>query len=108
MVTRIGWSANNKIYTTIYSDDKKHVMVFKINSRNQRNFVFTTMLFDETLRPHVKERGELHPIVARNPWLFGDEFALSVDNRSLTEVLRKHQKMLGGGIQIDQPFDVPK
>ena len=67
-----------------------------------------TLLFDETLRPHVKERGELHPIVARNPWLFGDEFALSVDNRSLTEVLRKHQKMLGGDIRIDQPFDVPK
>src|SRR5687768_9307037 len=47
--TRIGWAANNKIYTTVYSDDKKQVMVFKINSRNQRNFIFTTLLMDETL-----------------------------------------------------------
>src|ERR1044072_2672140 len=29
--TRIGWSASNKIYTTIFSDDKKQIMVFKIN-----------------------------------------------------------------------------
>lgn len=67
-----------------------------------------TLLFDQQLQPHVKERGELHPIVARNPWLFGDEFALSVDNRSLTEVLRKHQKMLGSEIQIDSPLDGTK
>lgn len=67
-----------------------------------------TLLFDTQLQPHVKERGELHPIVARNPWLFGDEFALSVDNRSLTEVLRKHQKMLGSEIQIDKPLEGPK
>ena len=52
--TRIGWAANNKIYNTIYSDDKKQIMVFKINSRNQKNFVFTTMLFDETLLRKVR------------------------------------------------------
>lgn len=64
-----------------------------------------TLLFDEVLRPHVKERGELHRIVARNPWLFGDEFALSVDNRSLTEVLRKHRELLGRDVAIDEPIE---
>ena len=47
--TQIGFAANNKIYTTINSDDKKRIMVFKINSRNQKNFMFTTLLYDNNL-----------------------------------------------------------
>lgn len=54
--TRIGWSANNKIYTTIFSDDKKQIMIFKINSRNQKNFIFTTLLFDEGLQLKNKQQ----------------------------------------------------
>jgi hypothetical protein len=54
--TKIGWSANNKIYSTIFSDDKKKVMVFKINSKNQKNFVFTTLLFDEELKLQSKHQ----------------------------------------------------
>ena len=63
-----------------------------------------TLLFDDSIQPHVRERGELHRIVSRNPWLFGDEFALSVDNRSLTEVLRKHRALLGSEVEIDEPI----
>ncbi len=63
------------------------------------------IVFEKDLQPHVKERGELHRIVARNPWLFGERFALSVDNRSLTEVLRKHREMLGEDILIDEPVE---
>ncbi|MBS1600954.1 MAG: hypothetical protein JST75_22265 [Bacteroidetes bacterium] len=42
-------SSSNKIYTTIYSEDKQHIMVFKINSKNPKNYVFTTFLFDKQL-----------------------------------------------------------
>lgn len=52
--TRIGFAANNKIYTTTFSDDKQHIMVFKINSRNPSNFVFTTLLFDSKLNRRNK------------------------------------------------------
>ncbi len=38
--TRIGWAADNKIYTTVFSDDKQQMMIFKINSRNQKIFHF--------------------------------------------------------------------
>ncbi|HRE50342.1 MAG TPA: hypothetical protein PK339_02900 [Flavitalea sp.] len=48
--TRIGWSADNKIYTTVFSDDKQKIMIFKINSRNQKRFIFSTLLFDEGLQ----------------------------------------------------------
>jgi hypothetical protein len=57
--TRIGWSASNKIYTTVFSDDKQKIMVFKINSRNPNNFLFTTMLFNSELKLQQKHRMQL-------------------------------------------------
>ena len=48
--TRIGWSANDKIYTTSYSDDKQKVMIFKINSKNQSSFLFSTFLYNADLQ----------------------------------------------------------
>lgn len=65
--TRIGWSANNKIYTTVFSDDKKQIMVFKINSRNPKNFLFTTMLFNSDLQLQQKHRINL-PMEERNDY----------------------------------------
>ncbi|RYG79301.1 MAG: histidine kinase, partial [Alphaproteobacteria bacterium] len=62
-----------------------------------------TIIFDKALKYHVKEREHLHRIVARNAWLFGEDFALSVDNRSLTEVLRKHKASLGEDTLVDPP-----
>lgn len=54
--TKIGWAANNKIYTTIFSDDKQKIMIFKINSRNQKNFLFTTLLFNNSLQLQHKKQ----------------------------------------------------
>ena len=88
--TRIGWSANNKIYTTTYSDDKKQVMIFKINSRNQKNFIFTTLLFDETL--HLKEKRRLSmPMEERNDY-FTDFLLDNEGNLVFGKYVRK-----GGG-----------
>lgn len=54
--TKIGWASSNKIYSTIFSDDKQKIMVFKINSRNPENFLFTTLLFDDQLQLQAKHR----------------------------------------------------
>jgi hypothetical protein len=48
--TQVGFASNNKIYTTINSDDKQSIMVFKINSRNRENFIFTTLLYNKDLQ----------------------------------------------------------
>ncbi|HET6767720.1 MAG TPA: hypothetical protein VFH08_09985 [Chitinophagaceae bacterium] len=45
----IGGSANNKIYTTLSSEDKQKIIIFKINSRNREKFVITTKLFNDKL-----------------------------------------------------------
>ncbi|HET6167790.1 MAG TPA: ATP-binding protein [Marmoricola sp.] len=43
----------------------------------------------------VREPDHLHQIVAREPWLLGDEYTTSVSERGLAEVLRSHQRTLG-------------
>lgn len=48
------------------------------------------LLFSEEQKRHLKERTQLHRLLAENTWIFGEEFFLSVDDQSLTEVLRKH------------------
>lgn len=61
------------------------------------------ILFDRGPKQRLKERTQLHRILADNPWVFGEEFHLSVDDMSLTEVLRKHKTLLGEDIVIDAP-----
>lgn len=61
------------------------------------------LLFDPSAKKNLKERSQLHRIIAENSWLFGPEFAVSVDDQSLTEVLRKHSQKKGVNIPIDEP-----
>ena len=61
------------------------------------------ILFDTELKARLKERSQLHKIVEENTWLFGEEYNLSVSDRGLTAVLRKHRKILGEDVVIDEP-----
>jgi hypothetical protein len=54
--THIGFAASNKIYSVLSSEDKGRIIVFKINSRNKRNYMITTMLFDNQLALLKKSR----------------------------------------------------
>lgn len=62
-----------------------------------------TMLFDPDLKTQFRERTQLHRILADNTWVFGEEFALTVDDQSLTEVLRQHFKKAKREIIINAP-----
>jgi len=55
------------------------------------------LLFQIPSKQNVKERGELHQILAREPWIFGEEFALTGSNENLNTVLRKHLGRLASG-----------
>jgi hypothetical protein len=46
--THIPYFADNKIYSTIKSEDKKHIMVFKLPKRNDK-LSLVTMLYNENL-----------------------------------------------------------
>jgi Type I restriction enzyme R protein N terminus (HSDR_N) len=62
-----------------------------------------TLVFDEDFREKVRERTQLHRIIAENAWMFGEQYHLSVDDQSLTEVLKKHIKAQEREIEIDAP-----
>lgn len=53
------------------------------------------LVFHPESKQQLLERSQLHRIIADHTWLFGEEFHLSVDDESLTSVLRKHLKILG-------------
>lgn len=55
------------------------------------------VLFEPELKRHTKERAHLHRLIAENTWVFGEEFHLTVDDESLTQVLRRHKEKLGRG-----------
>jgi hypothetical protein len=73
--THIGFSANNRIYTVVSSEDKNRICVFKINSRNRKLFVMSTLLYDKRLQLLKKSRLQI-PVEERNENL-GD---FSLDN----------------------------
>jgi hypothetical protein len=48
--SHIGFAGNNKIYSTVSSEDKNNIMVFKVNSRNKTKYLLTTVLLDSELK----------------------------------------------------------
>ncbi|MEX3629349.1 MAG: hypothetical protein VB138_07510 [Burkholderia sp.] len=60
-------------------------------------------MFDPEPKRRLKERTQLHRIVAENCWLLGEEYSLSVDDQSLTAVLTEHRKWLSSDLVIDAP-----
>ena len=60
-----------------------------------------TLVFDTDFKGKVRERTQLHRIVAENAWMFGEQYHLSVDDQSLTEVLKKHIAAKGREIEIE-------
>ena len=74
--THIGFAANNKIYTVISSEDKTRIGIFKINSKNRRLFVMTTLLLNDKLELLKKSRMMI-PMEERNDYL--NDFHLDND-----------------------------
>jgi hypothetical protein len=53
-----------------------------------------SLVLDPDLSKVVKERSQLHRILAAETWVFGEEFALAADDESLTTVLKRHLALL--------------
>ena len=66
-----------------------------------------TLIFDSEFKNIVLERTQLHRMIAENTWIFGEQYNLSVDDQSLTEVLKKHMAAQGLEIEIDEPVKRP-
>jgi hypothetical protein len=53
------------------------------------------LLYEPGTKKVLLERTQLHRMLVEETWVFGDEYTLSVDDESLTSVLRKHIRELG-------------
>lgn len=53
------------------------------------------LVFEPEISRAVRERSELHKILERETWIFGDAYALMVSDQSLDAVLIRHLKELG-------------
>lgn len=61
-----------------------------------------TLLYEPDYKKNLKERTQLHRIIAKNAWLFGEQWSISVDDRSLTQVLVAHKALLADTVHIDE------
>lgn len=74
--SHIGFSANNKIYSCISSEDKLHLMLFKINAKNKSRYIITTLLLNDSLA--LQKRTQfVQPMDDHDDYL--DEFNLDND-----------------------------
>lgn len=57
----------------------------------------------EDIRDSVKEREHIHKIVADNPWLFGEQYAMGRSEAGLTNLLREHLKLTKRDTRVTEP-----
>ena len=62
------------------------------------------MLVDPSLRDGFLEREHLHELLAKNTWIFGDAYALTVSDKSLTEAVRRHVEKARLNVVVDEPI----
>ncbi len=56
---------------------------------------FEEILFEKDWRRTLLERTQLHRLLVRHVWIFGEEYVLDTDDEPLNSVLQKHIHMLG-------------
>ena len=62
------------------------------------------MLVDPSLRDGFLEREHLHELLTKNTWIFGDAYALTASDNSLTEAVRRHVEKAQLDVVVDEPI----
>jgi hypothetical protein len=65
-----------------------------------------SIVFDPKTKGRLKERSQLHKILAENTWVLGEEYNLWASDKDLKRVLEKHRAVLDPDIVIDEPVKV--
>lgn len=52
------------------------------------------LVFDKESKKQLLERKQLHKIISDQSWIFGEEYHLTIDDQSLTEILKKYRNKL--------------
>ena len=65
-----------------------------------------SIVFDPETKGRLKERSQLHKMLAENTWVFGEEYNLWVNDKDLRNVLVRHKSLLDPAVEIDDPVKV--
>lgn len=63
-----------------------------------------TLIYVPENKQKLKERSQLHKMLEKEIWIFGEEYSLGVSDKSLTAILERHRKLTGMDEQGDD-FD---
>lgn len=85
--SRMSGNSTNKVYSFIYSDDKKQLMVFKINRRNSDRYIFTTLLFDPEMQ--LVKRDVLYMQMEERNDFFSDFYLDNLGNLVFGKFVKK-------------------
>ncbi|MDX3772029.1 MULTISPECIES: ATP-binding protein [unclassified Streptomyces] len=74
------------------STDLTHVIGAATTVTNRLNFIgaLRKILADDQLRKDLREVDQLHPMIAQNLWLFGEDWKMASSEVGLTNVLHAH------------------
>ncbi len=87
--TYISFFADNKIYSTVNSEDKSKIMIYKIQKKNDK-FNFTTLLFDDSLQ--LLHRSRLETAFEDRKDVFSDFFVDNAGNFVFTRGNRSNSR----------------
>lgn len=66
------------------------------------------LVHEEPTKADMLERKELHCLLEAHCWIFGEQYALTVTDQTLTRVLREHLAHLRPELDTTEPVSVPE
>ncbi len=64
------------------------------------------IVLDPQKKARLRERTQLHKILAQETWIFGEQYNLWVSDQGLRKVLERHRDKLDPSLVIDEPVKV--
>lgn len=90
------------------STDLTHVIEAATTVTNRLNFIgaLRKIFADPHLRKDLREVDQLHPMIAKNLWLFGDDWNMAMNEVGLTNVLQAHlEDHLGEDVVLENRLE---
>ncbi|OQQ13132.1 DNA mismatch repair protein [Streptomyces sp. M41(2017)] len=87
----------------LHSTDLAHVISAATEVTNRLDVIggLRKILADDALRREFREVDQLHPMIAQNLWMFGDDWAWARTEVGLTNVLQAHLDELGEDVVLE-------
>ncbi|MGW0573742.1 ATP-binding protein [Streptomyces tauricus] len=106
-VLALGDEERRHLANLLDSTDLPHVISAATTVTNRLNFMggLRKLLADDQLRRALREVDQLHPMIAQNLWLFGEDWTMARTEVGLTNVLQAHLSLLGDEVALETQLE---